>query len=217
MSKTAVRSYTNDQLLDRIKSVEGFKGFPLGRFIIGVRSNEDILDTFDDKFYEFENMSNQINNENYKMKFIRVLTGTTNPGGSQLKGGFKAFNKYGSAVLKADKWYYDVWSFGMHRGKMPALRQVGSQVTVYRDGDLDGKAEEIGTPISGWFGINYHTNTYDFSKNNLRVVQWLIGNWSAGCQVINNREEYFEQMTYYKMEQAEGRQKFVSYCLINEF
>jgi hypothetical protein len=217
MKKTAVRSYTDDQLLNRIKTIEGFKGFPLGRFIIGVRSNEDLFDTYDDKFYEFENMAGEMHSENIKIKFIRVITGTTNSGGKQLKGGFKSFNKYGSAILKADQWYYNVWSFGMHRGRMPALRQVGSKVTVYRDGDLDNKAEEIGSPISGWYGINYHTNTYDFSKKSLAVVKWFIGNWSAGCQVINDRDEYMRQMDYYRMAKNEGWQKFVSYCLINEF
>jgi hypothetical protein len=206
MSKTAVRSYTDKQLLDHVKSLPDFEGFPNGRWILGVRSNEDTPDTYDDKFYEFE-----------CQKFIRVLTGTTHSGGKQLKGGFKSFNKYGSAILKANKWYYNVWQYGLHRGKMEALRQRGAKVTVYRDGDLDGKAEEIGTPISGWYGINYHTNTYDFSKKSLRVVRWLIGNWSAGCQVINDRIGYFEQMDYYRLSYKDGSQKFVSYCLIDEF
>lgn len=203
---TKVRSYTDKELLDRVKNLPDFKGIPEGRWIIGVRSNEDTTDTYDDKFYEYEGE-----------KFIRVLTGTTNAGGKILKGGFRSFNKYGAAHLAGDTWYYNVWSYGLHRGRMPALRQVGAKVKVYRDGDMDGKAEEIGKPISGWYGINYHTNTYDFSKKSRSILRWVIGNWSAGCQVVNDREKYFQQMQWYKAAKESGRQKFVSYCLLNEF
>jgi hypothetical protein len=206
MSKTNVRSYTDEQLLNRVKSLPSFNGIPEGRWIIGVRSNEDAFDTYDDKFYEYEGE-----------KFIRVVTGTTNSGGKQLKGGFKSFNKYGSAILKADQWYYNVWQYGMHRGKMPALRQRGAKVMVYRDGNMNNKAEEIGKPISGWYGINYHTNTYDFSAKSLSILKWTIGNWSAGCQVVNDRDAYFEQMDYYRLALKDGTQKFVTYVLLNEF
>lgn len=206
MSETNVRSYTDEQLLNKVKSLPSFRDIPEGRWIIGVRSNEDAFDKYDDKFYEFEGE-----------KFIRVLTGTTHPGGSQLKGGFKSFNKYGSAVVKANEWYYNLWQYGLHRGKMPALRQVGAKIIVYRDGNLNNKAEQIGTPISGWYGINYHTNTYDFSAKSKSITKWLIGNWSAGCQVINDREEYFEQMDYYRLALKDGTQRFVTYVLLDEF
>jgi len=203
---TSVKSYTDKQLLDRVKEFDGFTEIPLGHWIIGVRSKADLYDTYDDKFYEYMGE-----------KFVRVLTGTTNPGGEQLKGGFKSFNKYGSAILKADEWYYDVWEYGLHRGKMPALRQVGAKVKVYRDGNMNKKSEELGSPISGWYGINYHTNTYDFSESNSKVVKWFIGGWSAGCQVINERDSYLEQMNNFKKLHETNKQTKVSYCLINEF
>jgi len=203
---TSVREYTDKELLFKVQSLEGFKKIPSGHWIIGVRSKADLYDTYDDKFYEF------VGHE-----FVRVLTGTTNSGGKQLKGGFKSFNKYGSAILKAEEWYYDVWEYGLHRRRMPSLRQRGAKVIVFRDGNLNEKAEEIGKPISGWYGINYHTNTYDFSKKSLRILKWFIGNWSAGCQVINNREKYLEQMDNFRLLHNNGEQKYVSYCLINEF
>ena len=203
---TSVRNYTDKELLERVKISEGFKNIPTGHWIIGVRSKEDVYDVYDDKFYEFVGE-----------RFVRVLTGTTNSGGKQLKGGFKAFNKYGSAILKADKFYYDVWQYRLHRGRMPALCQTGAKVTVYRDGDLDKKAEQLGKPISGWYGINYHTNTYNFERNNLKIVKWFIGNWSAGCQVINDREQYLEQMDEFRYLHESGEQTSVSYCLLNEF
>ena len=204
--KTKVRAYTDKQLLDKVKSLPGYKKIPKQRWILGVRSNEDIYNCYDDKFYEFEGE-----------RFIRVLTGTTNAGAGVLKGGFKKYNKKGCAVLKADEWYYNVWSYGLHRGKMPSLRQVGRKVKVHRDGNRNNKSEELGDYELGWYGINYHTNTYNFSSASLKVVNWLIGHWSAGCQVINSREKYLEQIEYYKKAFEKGKQIMVSYCLINEF
>lgn len=203
---TSVKNYSDKELLDKVKSLDGFEKIPNGHWIIGVRSKEDVYDVYDDKFYEFVGE-----------QFLRVLTGTTNAGGKQLKGGFKKFNKYGSAILKADEWYYNVWEYGLHRGRMPSLRQTGSKVLVHRDGNMNSKAEELGKPILGWYGINYHTNTYDFSKKSLKIVKWVIGNWSAGCQVINDREEYLEQMDEFRYLHLSGSQKYVSYCLLNEF
>lgn len=203
---TKVRNYTDKELLDRVKSLDTFKYIPKGRWILGVRSNEDTYNVYDDKFYEFEGE-----------EFIRVVTGTTNAGANVLAGGYLKYSKKGVAVLKADEWYYGVWSYGMHRGKIPALLQIGRRVKVYRDGNKNRKVEEIGNYESGWFGINYHTNTYNFSLANLKVVQWLIGNWSAGCQVVNNRMAYLEQMHHFKELLESGKQIMVTYCLINEF
>jgi len=203
---TKVRSYTDKELLDRVRRLPNFKNIPKQRWILGVRSNEDVFNSYDDKFYEFEGE-----------KFIRVLTGTTNAGSGVLRGGFLKYNKRGAAVLKADEWYYNVWSFGLHRGKMPALIQNGRRVKVYRDGNKNTKIEQIGEPELGWFGINYHTNTYDFSLANLKVVKWAIGYWSAGCQVINDRKKYIDQIEYYKKAFQSGEQIMVTFCLINEF
>jgi hypothetical protein len=204
--KMSVKNYTDNQLLARVKAIPAFKKIPSGRWIVGVRSSEDQPDRFDDKFYEFEGE-----------KFIRVLSGTTNPGLSILGGGFASYNSAGAAVLKSDEWYYDVWKYGLHKGKMPALLQLGSQVKIYRDGDRDSKTEESGKIHSGWFGINFHTNTYDFSKPSLKIKKDTVSGWSAGCQVSNDREKYAEMMEYYSKALKNGTQVHVSYCLLNEF
>ena len=160
-----VKSYSDSQLLDRVKSIKSFKGIPEGYWILGVRSNEDEPNKFDDKFYIW-------NGE----KFITMTSGTTNPGTPILEGGFLKYNKVGAAVLKSDEWYYGVWKYGLHQGKMPALRQVGPFI-VYRDGDKDKKSEELGTPIVGSnYGINFHTVSYDLSS---KKISEIIGEWSA--------------------------------------
>jgi hypothetical protein len=171
-----VRSYTTDQLLDRVEELKSFKTIPVGYWILGVRSNEDAPNKYDDKFYLF-------NGE----QFVKVVTGTTNPGTPILEGGFLKYNKVGAAVVKSNEWYYDVWAYGLHQGKMPALRQVGNFI-VYRDGDRDGKSEEIGIPIKGsGYGINFHSISNDLS---VKKIGENIGGWSAGCQVCNNVEQY---------------------------
>jgi hypothetical protein len=190
-----VKNYNDKQLLDRVKSLKSFKSIPLGYWIVGVRSNEDAPNKYDDKFYLF-------NGE----QFVKVVTGTTNPGTPILQGGFLKYNKVGAAVVKADEVYYDVWKFGLHQGKIPALRQVGNFI-VYRDGDKDGKSEEIGAPITGsGYGINFHTCSY-LEK----VVGENIGGWSAGCQVVNNTEQYYMVINLIK------NQNRITYCLLKEF
>ncbi len=190
-----VKNYTDKQILDRVKSLKSFKGIPQGYWIVGVRSEEDAPNKYDDKFYLF-------NGE----QFVKVVTGTTNPGTPILQGGYLKYNRVGAAVVKADEVYYDVWKFGLHQGKMPALKQVGPFI-VYRDGDKDGKSEEIGAPITGsGYGINFHTCSY-LDK----VVGENIGGWSAGCQVINNTEQYYMIINLIK------NQSRVTYCLLKEF
>jgi hypothetical protein len=194
---TNVRTYNDKELLNKVKSLSSFKSVPQGYWILGIRSNEDAANKFDDKFYLF-------NGE----LFVTVTTGTTNPGTPILEGGFLKYNKLGAAVLKANEWYYDVWTYGLHMGKMPALKQVGNFI-VFRDGDRDEKSEEIGIPIKGsGYGINFHAATYD---SNFKGLQENIGNWSAGCQVVNNKQKHLEIIKLVKP------QKKVTYVLLNEF
>ena len=191
-----VKSYSDSQLLERVKSIKSFKGIPEGYWILGVRSNEDQPNKFDDKFYIW-------NGE----KFITMTSGTTNPGTPILESGFLKYNKVGAAVVKSDEWYYGVWKYGLHKGKMPALLQVG-KIKVHRDGDKDKKAEELGAPIEGYYGINFHTNTWNLDS---KEIKENIGEWSAGCQVANNVEKYSMIINMLK------KQHNITYCLINEF
>jgi hypothetical protein len=192
-----VQAYTDKELLDKVATLKSFKGLPEGRWILGVRSNEDIPNRFDDKFYVFD-----------KDKFVMVMSGTTNPGVTILKH-YEKFNKQGAAILKSDQWYYDVWHYGLHRGKVAGLLQRGGKVIVYRDGDKDNKSEEIGPEHPGWYGINFHLNNHDI---NAPVTGEQINGWSAGCQVPNDPTKYRRLMGWFK-----DNQKVVSYCLLNEF
>lgn len=195
--KSNVKNYTANQLLARVKSLPTFKSIPSDYWILGVRSNEDQPDFFDDKFYLFNGD-----------KFVMVTSGTTNAGLSVLKGGFKEYNPAGAAVLKSDEWYYNVWKYGKHRGKMRALLQLGAKVKFYRDGNMDSKIDEVGTLHQGYIGINFHANTYQLTST---AIKEKIGAWSAGCQVVNIIPDYV------KIIDLCQKQKSVSYCLLLEF
>lgn len=191
-----VRTYTDNELLNRVKSLSTFKEVPKGYWLLGVRSNEDAPNIFDDKIYLFKGE-----------KFVLVTSATTNPGTPTLKQ-FEKVNKAGAAVLKSDLWYYNLWKYGRHNGKIEALLQIGNSVQVYRDKDKDSKSEEQGELQTGYFGINFHPNTYDVTADNTGAT---IGWWSAGCQVVNDMDKYREMIKLLKTEKA------VSYCLLKEF
>lgn len=190
-----VQGYTDLQLINRVKSLPSFKKIPRDYWVLGVQSQEDEFNVFDDKFYLFKGH-----------KFILVTNGTTNAGLSGLKG-YAKYNKKGCAVIKTDQWYYDLWKFGYHKGRMAALKQR-KPILYYRDWNKNQKAEQIGKVYEGIIGINFHTVTYGAVQGFWRR---LIGGWSVGCQVANIVR------TYYKILQLTKDQKTVSYCLIDEF
>lgn len=189
-----MKSYTDKQLLDKVKSLSSFKQIPNDYWLLGVQSQEDKFNEFDDKFYLFKGD-----------KFIMVTTGTTNAGLTGLKN-YNTYNSEGCAVIKTNEWYYSLWSPGLHRGKMRALRQA-TPIKFYRDWNKNDKVEEIGKLREGIIGINFHTATYQPGN----IITRLIGGWSTGCQVCNNTSDYYKILDFI------GNQKYVSYCLLKEF
>jgi hypothetical protein len=179
-----VKAYTDKQLLTKVKSLINYIYIPHDYWILGVRSNEDLTNSFDDKFYVFKGE-----------QFVMVTSGTTNKG---LKG---------TAVAKADMWHYDVYKYGLHKGKMKALRQVKS-IPYYRDRNFDGKTDTNGKVYTDIIYLNFHGSTYIEGSAS---IMSKIGGWSEGCQVCNNNLQYEHIIKLVKS------QSFVSYCLINEF
>lgn len=194
-----VKNYTDKQLLDKVKSLPSFKGIPKDYWILAVRSDEDTFNVFDDKYYLFQGE-----------KFILVGTCTTNPGGPSLLGGFKKYKQSGSAVIKSDEWYYDVYKYGLHNGRMPALRQV-KPMKYFRDGNMDKKVDEVGQVIEGNFSTNFHFNSYNVFDGIKNAIQKFIGEWSHGCIVANEEDKYEQTINLTK------NQPSVSLCLIKEF
>jgi hypothetical protein len=193
--------YTDEQLLSRVRGLESFKEMPELLFI-AVRSKADNPDEFDDKFYFFQNG-----------KFRLSATCTTHAGVKSLKGGWKSTNKLGTAVIKSDEIYYNVYqkSDGKkvrhHKDKMPCFRQVGN-LKYYRDNNNDDKVDEEGIIYEGNYSTNVHASTYDAKS---KVVTAKIGGWSEGCIVLNNRQIY---NTLYSLV-PEGKK--ISLALLKEF
>lgn len=191
----SVRSYTDKQLLDRVASLKSFKSFPKNYWLIGIRSNLDKFNTFDDKFFLFKGE-----------QFIEVYLGTTNAGNDLIK----PTNSRGEAVLKSNEIYYDCWSRGKHRGKVAAYVQV-LPLLIHRDNDRDKKIEELGVPKAETVGINIHPASYNSSSDE---VKSLINGWSQGCQVFAKRGGSNSFNSF--MKKTEGQLR-LTYCLLQEF
>lgn len=187
-----VRAYTDKQLLDRIAGLKSFEQFPAKYWLVGVRSNEDQFNAFDDKFYLFKGEVCQ-----------NVFPGTTNAGTDLLK----PTNRRGEAVLKADEIYYDSHERRAHRGKVMAYCQR-IPLLIYRDNDRNRKVEELGTPQRELVGINIHPSSYIPGN---KAATSLINAWSQGCQVFQVRADFDIFMS-----KLEG-QKILTYCLLKEF
>ena len=184
-----VRSYTDSELIRKVKSLDSFEYIPNNYWILGVRSDEDSM-TFDDKFYIFKGE-----------EFIMVMSGTTNKGTK------------GSAVLISDQWTYDCYAptngttVRHHKGKMRALRQVKG-IPYRRDYTKDNKTNPTTQIFTDIISTNFHACTYDLTST---VKKKFIGGWSEGCLVVNDIPRYVKFLDLVK------EQKRVSLCLIDEF
>lgn len=191
-----VKNYTDAQLLNRVKKLPNFVKIPDNYWILGVRVKQQEYNKFLCKFYLFKGE-----------QFIMVMSGTTIPGSTALMN-FESYGAKGAAVIVADKWYYNVWERGMHKGKVIAYRQVGG-FDVARDNNKDKiSGNVIGSSIEKDKGLNFHSSDYNLDS---KVKKSEINGWSTGCQVVNDIPKYKELM------RITSSQKVMSYCLINEF
>lgn len=114
-----------------------------------------------------------------------ALTATTEPGQHYTDN---PMNPNGAARLCFGQ-YKDAYVVGQHFNQYPALVQEAGMVSVARDGNADGtrSGDMVDT---GYFGINIHT-TSDYADDGYRPYD--IGRWSAGCQVIQNSNEFYHE------------------------
>ena len=189
--------YTSEQIITVAKRQEGFTHIPQGYWLAYIRRN-----LHDQKPNEFNDVCHLMHGE----KLVHSQTCTTVPGLPALKGGYKKYNKYGAAIIASGVWMYDAFNYGLHNGRMPALRQV-KDIWIYRDGDMDNKAEQIGNRVKGMWHTNIHGVTYNFLSN---IVRKFIGQWSYGCIVHNVNKDYRKMINLTKEE-------LVSVIIIDEF
>ena len=197
-----------DKLIEKIKSADfskilvnkGYVYFNKGKYnlnIIGVRrADTKVTNQFDDYIVvEYIDM--------YGIKTREVFAATTDPGLSSITN---PISSKGCAILAPGQ-YRSCWKLGYHKGKYEAIVQY-KPVKVYRDNnkdvvyDFNPKTVEEGT-----FGINIH-------KAGTHSTQ--VDNWSAGCQVFANKDDFekFMKLVHYQISQGHG--KLFTYTLINE-
>lgn len=202
-----VKNYTDNQILDRVKSLKSYNvSRKLPKYlIVGIRSNEDTPDAFDDKIYLYIDGVFQL-----------VANCTTNPGVPILLGGWRKYNSKGAALLKSDEIYYDAFeksnpkgnpAIPLHNGKMTALIQM-LPMLYYRDGNNNNKNEEVGTIYKGNYSTNIHFNNYDLKT---KILNTVVGGWSAGCQVLNQVDKYIKLLSLIPIGVK------VTYVLLKEF
>lgn len=192
-------NYTDKDILDRVKSLPSFKGIPNDYWLVAVRNKEDLYNQMDDYVFLYKGE-----------EFITRSSCTTNPGGPALLGGWKKYTKTGAAVIKADEIYYGVYKYGLHNGKMPALRQCG-KMKYYRDMNNDKKVDETGKIEEAIFYTNFHFNSYKIFDRIKNTINNFIGEWSYGCIVLNEEDKYEKIIGLTK------NQPSVTFCLLKEF
>ena len=126
--------------------------------------------------YALEQYGRDVNKER-----LIVYAITTDPGLYYQK--VKLLSSKGCAVVKPGQ-YLNCYQLGFHKkNDHKALVQTGGKITVYRDNDRDGIAENLGVEESGFFGCNIH-GAKKLTKTD------KIGAYSAGCQVF---EDWFQK------------------------
>lgn len=187
--------YTDQQLLMHAEKASGFKGWVPGMYGIAVRSNADVPDAFDDKFYLFEVVFG------VPPKFLMAATCTTHPGLDVLKNFPTKYNQKGALVYATNQICYDSHLYGLHKG-YPAYVQR-KPMHFFRDTDRDNKAEEIGKTELAVNAANIH-------RANPKKKSVINHNWSAGCVVMNDPTQFAGFM-------AMMNKRPLNLCVLKEF
>ncbi|MBI4929887.1 MAG: hypothetical protein HY841_03930 [Bacteroidetes bacterium] len=168
-------------MLSRMKSILRRKKFtlhtrPYELNIVGLRSKSVLANRFDDEIHVFYRTTN--GKWNY-----HIYKATTDPGTYWLEN---PTEPQGTAIL-AQGQYADAYEIGLHKGKYKALVQK-KPVTILRDYDRNAYLDFLnGTKLTGVFGINIHRA---LAQGKTKFIE----KFSAGCQVFENAENFYEFM-----------------------
>jgi len=168
--------------MNKLKSIikamtlKGYKVFesdtkPFNLNIVGVREDNPTTNLFNDcicVFWKYEGCWSLVDFQATTLSGLKYLESPMNP--------------KGCAILVPNQ-YRGVWELGLHNGKYTALVQRKGEVEVYRDENEDTSYDMIdSTKESGYFGINIHKASEGERET--------VDGYSAGCQVIQNSDEY---------------------------
>lgn len=150
--------------------------------LVGLRSAQNRSNLFDDTFLAIFQDESGWRCESWPC--------TTDPGRPHLERPLRA---EGCAILVPGQ-YRGMWTIGRHKGDQPALVQ-SAPVKVWRDNNKDAIADYGGPVHEGQFGINLHR-----AGTNSPV----IGEWSAGCQVLKRSADLETLLGYCRRQAARG-------------
>ena len=169
--------------------------------IVGVRNSSGDASRFDDFIIVINKSSGSWVCDTYPI--------TTEPGPSILRRPIAAVKHKGTAILVPDQ-YRSTYEIGTHGGKRryTALVQRGGKVKVVRDNNRDSKPDYHNPEEEGWFGINIHRHWGSDARVN-------TGGVSAGCQVFQSSEDFYEFMDTCEQAASKWGNKF-TYTLINQ-
>ena len=167
--------------------------------IIGVRSDEDIFNEFDDALIV-------VYRDTKKNWEVRSYSITTDPGKVWQE---KPMNSKGCAILVPDQ-YRGVYKIDGHgKTRYSAMCQRLGNVKVYRDADRDHEHDrDAGTIDEGAFGINIHRSRSTGEAE-------LVNSYSAGCQVFKNTTDFNDFMKLANKSADKFGNSF-TYTLISE-
>jgi hypothetical protein len=180
----------------------GTKPQQRGLNIVGIRSRADSPDKFDDTIAIFYLLPSAAD--------LMLFAITTDPSPYYLKKPIKGTP--GTAILKEGQ-YKDVYKIATHKpsggsGHTAVCQRLG-EVTVWRDNTKDGTLNYV-NPQTGMFGINIHKGPAngDWDSKSL--------NYSAGCQVFADLDDFALFMKRCNKEMADTEQNVFTYTLLNE-
>lgn len=188
-------------MLSRIKAIFKDYGYllytkPYQLNIVGLRSKSTKSNSFDDEIHVFYTKPDG------KWDY-HIYPATTDPGTFWLNN---PSYQEGTAIL-AQGQYVDRYAIDKHRGLYEALVQV-KPVTVIRDYDRDAFLDfQNGTRQTGKFGINIHR------AESIGATKF-INQYSAGCQVFQNAEDFTAFMKLCRQHEKLYGNKF-TYSLID--
>lgn len=181
---------------------KGYTFFDTGVYnlnIIGVRSNNAEPNRFDDLIVVL------YRDDQYNWQVFKAAA-TTDPGRYWLLNPMRV---EGTAILVEGQ-YRGAYSLGLHKGQYTALVQRNNMVKVYRDRNKNNKLDFGEDTIQeGYFGINIHrASAYNKADD--------VEKWSAGCQVIQNLDDYDEFINLCSKQISHTGCNTFTYTLINE-
>lgn len=190
-----------NKIIDTLES-KGYAVFkndtkPFNVNIVGIRSTEIKVNQFNDWLLVFWK---------YKGKWSQYWMPCTTLAGLYYLD--KPMNPKGCAILVPNQ-YRGVYKLDLHNGKYKGLCQRLGEVEVYRDNDKDSEFDFNNDSTEwGYFGINIHRAS---STSTLEE----IGKYSAGCQVIQNPQNFDIFIQILEQSELYFGNKF-TYTLINE-